>query len=139
MSERMKQAVETVRNAQAFKWPFSELLDAIEALNEEVDALRARVASLEPVQPPSSEPTAHEAAVAKLDKQGFRWGQREGDTYTIPSGRHLTRMGSLGRGWIEISGERGLVGPVVMRVDGGFPLRFPSLVDLVAHLEETPP
>ena len=57
MSERMKQVLATVRNAQAFKWPFSELLDAIEALNEEVDALRARVASLEPVQPPSSEPT----------------------------------------------------------------------------------
>ena len=64
MSERMKQAVETVRNAQAFKWPFSELLVAIEALDEEVDALRARVASLEPVPFENArDAEAHEARV----------------------------------------------------------------------------
>ena len=64
MSERMKQALATVRDAQAFKWPFSELLVAIEALDEEVDALRTRVASLEPVPFENArDAEAHEARV----------------------------------------------------------------------------
>jgi len=75
----------------------------------------------------------HEAAVAKLLEDKFEW--QTGDAIAEPSDRHLTRNPGCCHGWIEIQGEPGLVGPVVMRVDYGFPLRFPSLVDLVAHLE----
>jgi hypothetical protein len=57
MSDRVKVIVEKARRLRDFRYIFPELLEAIEALDEEVDALRARVASLEPVQPPSSEPT----------------------------------------------------------------------------------
>jgi len=91
MSERMKQALATVRDAQAFKWPFSELLVAIEALDEEVDALRARVASLEPVPFENArDAEAHEAAVAKLTGKGFEWEQQKGGAYAIASDRCLT-------------------------------------------------
>jgi hypothetical protein len=203
MSERMKEIVDRARAAQDFRWIFPELLEAIEALAAEVDALRARrfgaaepapapapapalptpcsncaglryavnvflsrvlvkygeqpgwpdgatvfntkdvaalrfqLDALEPAPVPAAAWSEHEAAVAQLHKRRFEWVVQVGDVTSSPSDRHLARAGGVdGLGWIEISGEPGLVGPVVMHVDGSFPLRFPSLVDLVAHLED---
>jgi hypothetical protein len=56
MSDRVKVIVEKARRLQDFRYIFPELLEAIELLDEEVDALRARVAALEPVQPPAPAP-----------------------------------------------------------------------------------
>ncbi len=77
----------------------------------------------------------HEDAIAKLLEDDFEWG-KEAIGHAIESDRCLTRNPACCHGWIEIAGEPGLIGPVVMRVDEGFPLRFPSFVDLVARLGE---
>ena len=58
MSERMNGIMARARAGQDVKWIYPELLEAVEALADEVDALRARVASLEPVQPPAPAPLA---------------------------------------------------------------------------------
>jgi hypothetical protein len=88
---------------------------------------------------PTPAELTHETAVAELRAQRFDWMKQDGETTVGPSDRCLTYYPGCCHGWIEISGEPGLKGPVVMRVDEGFPLRFPSLVDLVAHLGEEVP
>jgi hypothetical protein len=88
---------------------------------------------------PTPAELTHETAVEKLLARRFKWAVQAGHTIVDKSDRCLTYYPGCCHGWIEISGEPGLKGPVVMRVDEGFPLRFPSLVDLVAHLGEEVP
>jgi hypothetical protein len=88
MSERVKAIVARARRLQDFRYIFPELIEAIEALAEEVDALRDRVATLEPVQPPAPAPLAGypplyigsaralalaDAVRTFLDETGFRY------------------------------------------------------------------
>jgi hypothetical protein len=88
MSERMNGIMARARAGQDVKWIYPELLEAVEALADEVDTLRARVASLEPVQPPAPAPLAGypplridsaralalaDAVRAFLDETGFRY------------------------------------------------------------------
>jgi hypothetical protein len=82
----------------------------------------------------------HEKAVAKLLKMDFKWARRFGDISTEPAADHLTcDLSTCCHGWVEISGSPGLLGEILMTVDGGFPLRFPSLADMVDHLADAGP
>jgi len=149
MSKRMKELVAAAKASVAPGMGCSPAIaltiEGIGALAAEVDALCELLApgstapgsTAGPVPAPA--PIAHEAAVAKLRAQRFDWMKQDGETTVGPSDRCLTYYPGCCHGWIEISGEPGLKGPVVMRVDEGFPLRFPSLVDLVAHLGEEVP
>jgi hypothetical protein len=141
MSERMRKIV--ARAAGTGEQVPAALYFAVEAIGvlaEEVDALCELLAPGSTAGPaPVPAPITHEAAVAKLRGRRFDWMKEAGATIVDPSDRHLTYQPGCCHGWIEISGESGLVGPVVVRVDSGFPLHFPSLADLVAHLGEEAP
>jgi hypothetical protein len=145
MSERMKEIVaRAAGTGEQIPAALYFAVEAIGVLAEEVDALCELLAPGSTTPTPTAAPgavstpapIAHEAAVAKLRAQRFDWMKQVGSTIVDPPDRCLTYQPGCCHGWIEISGEPGLVGPIVMRVDGGFPLRFPSLVDLVAHLPE---
>jgi hypothetical protein len=138
MSERMKEIVaRAAGTGEQIPAALYFAVEAIGVLAEEVDALCELLAPGSTTPTPT--PISHEAAVAKLRAQRFDWMKQVDETAVDQSDRCLTYRPGCCHGWIEISGEPGLKGPVVMRVDEGFPLRFPSLVDLVAHLGEDVP
>jgi len=140
MSKRMKERVAAAKASADAEMlcspPLHLAIRAIGVLAEEVDALCELLAPGSTTPTPTPTPISHEAAVAKLRAQRFDWMKQVDETAVDHSDRCLTYRPGCCHGWIEISGAAGLVGPVWMRVDGGFPLCFPSLVDLVAHLPE---